>query len=88
MMLTNASRKYSQDIIEIMATLSQVKSLKHFARMSGYDGYSGCVNGTGSAFCIDCSGMTCQDGLTAVRNAGLIASKLQSGIRQPAWTTG
>lgn len=54
---------------------------QHFVGMSGCADYSGCANGMGSAFCIDCSGMTRQDGLTAVRNTGLIASKLQSGIQ-------
>ena len=49
--------------------------------MSDCNGYSDCANGTGSAFYVDCSGVTRQDGLAAVRNTGLIASKLQSGIQ-------
>ena len=61
--------------------LPQTLTHQHFARMSGYIDYSDCMNGTGYAFCIDCSALTSYDGLTAVWNIRLTASQWQPGIQ-------
>ena len=49
--------------------------------MSCYAGYSVYISGMSCAPCIGCSGLNNCDGFSAVRNTGLFASKLQSGIK-------